>query len=111
MWPTYREWFLRDGEAARSSYAHSARMLREHMPELVPTWERLVELAGGGDVAARMLSMVNPPPYLSGCSQGVYRGHGGPLLVRNYDYAPSRLGGVRLETGWERGGGGGARGS
>ena len=24
-------------------------MLREHMPELVPTWERLVELAGGGD--------------------------------------------------------------
>jgi len=100
MWPTYREWFLRDGEAPRSSYAHSARMLREHMPELVPTWERLVELAGGGDVAARMLSMVNPPPYLSGCSQGVYGGHGGPLLVRNYDYAPSRLEGLVWNTAW-----------
>ena len=32
-------------------------MLREHMPELVPTYERLFELAGGGDVAARMLSL------------------------------------------------------
>ena len=49
-------------------------MLREHMPELVPTWERLVELAGGGDVAARMLSMWRPPSYLSGCSQGVLVG-------------------------------------
>ena len=30
-------------------------MLRAHMPELVATYERLVALAGGGDVAARML--------------------------------------------------------
>jgi predicted choloylglycine hydrolase len=45
-----------------------------------------------------MLSMVNPPPYLSGCSQGVYRGPGGPVLVRNYDYAPSRLEGIVWNT-------------
>jgi len=99
MWPTYREWFLRDGEAARSSYAHSARMLREHMPELVPTWERLVELAGGGDVAARMLSMWRPPSYLSGCSQGVLVDDE-PVLVRNYDYPADRLEGIVYLTEW-----------
>ena len=31
-WPHYREWFLREGEAARASYATSARMLHAHMP-------------------------------------------------------------------------------
>ena len=35
-WPHYREWFLRDGEQARPSYATSVRMLRAHMPELMP---------------------------------------------------------------------------
>ena len=55
-WPHYREWFLREGEA-RPSYATSVRMLRAHMPELVPAYERVVELAGGGDLAARMLAL------------------------------------------------------
>ena len=47
-------------------------MLRAHMPELVPAYERVVELAGGGDLAARMLSLYRPPPYLAACSQGVW---------------------------------------
>ena len=42
------------------------------MPELIPAYERLVELAGGGDLAARMLSLYRPPPYLAACSQGVW---------------------------------------
>jgi predicted choloylglycine hydrolase len=75
-------------------------MLLEHMPELVPTWERLCELAGGGDLEARMLSMWRPPSYLSGCSQGVWT-RGAPVLVRNYDYAPERLEGTILSTAWE----------
>ncbi len=97
-WPEYRRWFLQEGEEARASYATSARMLRAHMPELVPLYERLVDLAGGGDLAARMLSMYRPPPFLSACSQGVWTREGGPLLVRNYDYAPSRLEGVFLHS-------------
>src|SRR5438093_3967849 len=98
-WPHYREWFLREGEAARSSYATSVRMLRGHMPELMPVYERLVELAGGGDLAARMLSLYKPPPYLSGCSQGAWT-RGEPMLVRNYDYALDRLEGVLWSTEW-----------
>jgi predicted choloylglycine hydrolase len=90
-WPHYRTWFLQAGEAARPSYATSARMFRTHMPELLPAYERVVELAGGGDVAARMLSLYTPPPYLAACSQGAWSREGGPMLVRNYDYAPSRF--------------------
>lgn len=97
-WPHYRAWFLREGEAARPSYATSARMLRAHMPELISAYERLVELAGGGDLAARMLSLYRPPPYLAACSQGVWSRAGGPVLVRNYDYAPSRMEGIIWST-------------
>jgi predicted choloylglycine hydrolase len=97
-WPHYHEWFLREGEAARPSYATSVRMLRAHMPELMDAYERVVELAGGGDLAARMLSLYRPPPYLAACSQGVWSGDGGPVLVRNYDYAPSRMEGIIWST-------------
>ena len=102
-WPRYRDWFLSDGEAARTSYAESLRALREHMPELVPTYEALCELAGGGDLEARFLAMFAPPSYLSGCSQAVWRGIDGaapPLLVRNYDYAPERLEGTIVHSAW-----------
>ena len=58
------------------------------MPELVPTWERLVELAGGGDMAARMLSLWDPPPLVAGCSQARPDARR-PVLVRNYDFAPA----------------------
>jgi len=92
-WPEYRRWFLQEGEEARPSYATSVRMLKAHMPELIPVYERLVELAGGSDLAARMLSMYSPPPYLAACSQGAWT-RDGPMLVRNYDYSPTRLEGV-----------------
>jgi predicted choloylglycine hydrolase len=97
-WPHYHEWFLREGEAARPSYATSARMLSSHMPELMGAYERVVELAGGGDLAARMLSLYRPPPYLAACSQGVWSREGSPVLVRNYDYAPSRMEGIVWST-------------
>jgi hypothetical protein len=52
--------------------------------------EGLVELARGDDLAARMLSLWNPPAYLSGCTQAALRG-ASPVLARNYDYAPLLL--------------------
>jgi predicted choloylglycine hydrolase len=97
-WPHYREWFLREGEEERPSYATSVRMLRAHMPELLEPYGRLVELAGGGDLAARMLSLYKPPPYLAACSQGVWTRDGAPILARNYDYAPSRTEGIVWST-------------
>jgi len=103
LWPAYRSWFLRSGAVGRPSYLKSRRALREHMPELVPTWQKLVELAGGGDVEARFLSLWCPPPYIAGCSQAIWidpRGHEEPALLRNYDFAPGLLEGSWLATRW-----------
>lgn len=77
----------------------SLRALRTHMPELLPTYERLVELAGGSDSVARLLSLWCPTPYLTACSQAVWQG-GPPILVRNYDYHPMLWDGVQLATSW-----------
>ncbi len=99
FWPAYRRWFLSEGIAARQTYLAGVRALKAHMPELVPTYERLCELAGGGDLAARFLSFYRPPLYLSGCSQAVWLGKE-PMLVRNYDYAPSLCDGIILDSAW-----------
>ena len=96
-WPAWQAWYLRDGDAARPSYPVARRMLSEHMPELVPTWERLVELAGGGDLAARMLTLYDPPPVVTGCSQAVFS-RPEPVLARNYDFDPVLLEGVIRHT-------------
>jgi predicted choloylglycine hydrolase len=94
-WPAYRRWYLRDGAAARTSLRACQQMLATHMPELVPTWQRLAELAGGDSLAAQMLTLYNPPPYITGCSQAVHLGRE-RALVRNYDYAPGLFEGVAL---------------
>ena len=96
-WPAYRAWYLRDGEAARPSFVQCRRMLREHLPELVPTWEALVDLVGGGDLEARFLALYDPPPFLSGCTQALWTHHT-LALVRNYDYAPHQFDGLILRT-------------
>lgn len=91
-WPAYRSWYLRHGAADRPDLETASTMLSTHMPELVPVWRRLVELAGGAELPSRMLTLYNPPAFLVGCSQAVHhvrRPDGTePALVRNYDYAP-----------------------
>ncbi|ETX28426.1 C45 family autoproteolytic acyltransferase/hydolase [Roseivivax isoporae] len=99
-WPGYRRWWLKEGDAARPSYLESRRALAAHMPEIVPLWEELCELAGGGDQAARFLSFHTPPPYLSGCSQAIWPGRE-PVMVRNYDYAPDAFDSLILRTRWQ----------
>lgn len=99
LWPAYREWYLCDGADARPSYLDCRRAIRRYMPGLEPLWERLTDLAGGGDLEARFLSLYGPPAYLSGCSQAVWPG-AEPLLVRNYDYSLGAFDGVILRTEW-----------
>jgi predicted choloylglycine hydrolase len=81
----YHRWYLSEGEAARPDLRTCRRMLVRHMPELVPVWERLVELSGGDEVTARLLTLWDPPRFLPGCSQATLGGRT-PLLIRNYDY-------------------------
>ena len=84
--PALERWWRSDGHGADPGTVELARgQLRRHMPELVAAWEALVELAGGGAAATSVLTLWNPPPFLTGCSQAVVPA-GGPALVRNYDW-------------------------
>jgi predicted choloylglycine hydrolase len=95
-WPAYRSWYLQDGEAARPSLLEAGSALERHMPELVPAWSALVAAVGADELGARMLTLYDPPPLLSGCSQGALVREA--ALVRNYDYDPNRFDAVVLHT-------------
>ena len=97
-WPAYRHWFLSEGIEERATYGETVHRLRQYMPELLPTYETLCELAGGGDIAARFLGLYRPPAYLTACSQVVWPD--GPLLIRNYDYNPALCEGLILKSRW-----------
>lgn len=99
FWPSYREWWAREGVERRAPYLEGRTALKRHMPELLPLYTDLCDLAGGGDTAARFLSFWRPPPYLSACSQAVWPG-AEPLLVRNYDYNPHAFDSLALRTRW-----------
>lgn len=98
-WPSYRQWWGREGAQARPTYLASRRALAEHMPEMAGLYDELCELAGGGDAEARFLSFYCPPPYLAGCSQAIWPG-AEPMLVRNYDYDPRAFDALVLHTRW-----------
>lgn len=98
-WPYYKKWFLSEGHTARTGYLSSIEQLEEHMPELLPLYKHLCELAGGGDLASRYLSLYNPPPFMSGCTQVAWNKH--PYsLIRNYDYNPKWFEGNLFKTNW-----------
>jgi len=99
LWPAYERWYQLNGLEDRPSYLSCSLALKRYMPELEPVYESLCELAGGGDVQARFLSLYGPPPYMSGCSQAIWPGDK-PILVRNYDYSPLTFDAVLLETRW-----------
>jgi len=99
-WSDYRDWWSREGIEARPTYRECQRAMQTHMPELVPLWDELCAIVGGGDMASRFLSFWRPPPYLSGCSQAVWPG-AQPVLVRNYDYNPNAFDRLILRTEWQ----------
>jgi len=96
-WQAYSRWFLRDGARARPTYLASRRAIRQKMPELLASYERIIEVAGGGDLEARFLAMWCPPMYVGGCSQAVLLGKE-PCLIRNYDYSPKLFEGTWLAS-------------
>ncbi len=83
-WPGFRRWW-HGGANARPSAAEAAARFEEHMPELVPTWQRLAAMLGDDPDAKAALALWNPPPFLTGCSQAAVL-PGGPALIRNYDW-------------------------
>lgn len=95
----YLRWFLREGERARPTFLTCDKAIHRHMPEIYSLYHELVELAGGSDRAARLLSLYRPTPFLTGCSQVVWTGNE-PALIRNYDFSPRFWEGTFLSTRW-----------
>ncbi len=96
-WPAYRAWYLSEGESRRPTLDVSAERLTEHMPELEPTWKKMVQLGGGDELLARFLTGWDLPQFAPGCSQAVLTGDH-PVLVRNYDYNADLFERVVLST-------------
>ncbi len=96
-WPAYRRWYLSEGRSARPSLAGARTALQQHMPELVPVWQRLVTLTGDDAMAATMLTAWNVPAFAPACSQAVVAG-GERALIRNYDYHPDLFEQVSMST-------------
>nr|MDQ2695833.1 C45 family autoproteolytic acyltransferase/hydrolase [Pseudomonadota bacterium] len=99
-WPAYRAWLLRRDGPRPPSPEQARAALRRHMPELLPTYDRLLELAGGDPLAARLLSCWRPPAYLISCSQAALSRPGQRALVRNYDLDPHLNEGLILHSAW-----------
>ena len=95
-WPAFRHWW-RDGANTRPTAAEAGARLAEHMPELVPAWERLTAMIPGDPEAGAALALWNPPPFLTGCSQAAVL-DGGPALIRNYDWDYRIFDGVVART-------------
>ncbi|MBM7070074.1 C45 family autoproteolytic acyltransferase/hydolase [Actibacterium sp. 188UL27-1] len=99
-WPDYEAWFIARGGDTGPSRADCRAALKHHMPELIPTYDKLVVIAGGSDRAARFLSTWCPPPYLGGCSLAAVADRNDVRLVRNYDLSPELNEGLLLRTEW-----------
>jgi hypothetical protein len=95
-WPAFHRWW-RDGANTRPAAGEARARLEEHMPELVPTWERLTAMIPGESDAGAALALWNPPPFLTGCSQAAVL-DGGPALIRNYDWDYRIFDGVVART-------------
>jgi len=95
-WPAYARWMRR---ADPLPVRHCVEQLRLHMPEIAPIFDTIHARVGGGDLAARFLTMYQPPRLVRACSQAVL-GSGEPTLIRTYDYSPRLFDGVLLRSEW-----------
>ena len=84
-WPALRSALEALAPRRLSAIGDAEVALRLRMPELVPVWERMAELAGD-PLAARVLTLTDTIAP-GGCSQAVVGG----VLVRNYEYTPAQF--------------------
>lgn len=99
LWPYHRARYLGESVESRPTFLQCRRAIATHMPELLPVYRELCELAGGGDLESRFLSLYGPPAYLTACTQAIWQGSP-PVLIRNYDYSAQAFDAVLLRTRW-----------
>jgi predicted choloylglycine hydrolase len=98
-WAAYKTWLDANGFASLSDLKTSYAALKNYMPEMLPTYNRLCELAKADEVAQRFFTGFQPPAYINACSQAVLM-EGEIQLVRNYDFHPELTDGALLLSAW-----------
>ena len=56
VWPAFRRWW-QEGANARPGIDEARARLERHMPELVPTWQRLTAMLGEAPAAGAALAL------------------------------------------------------
>lgn len=101
-WPSYEAWFIARGGDSGPDRRACRKAMQHYMPELIPTYDQLVAVAGGSGRAAQFLSTWCPLSYLGGCSLAARADETGMRLVRNYDLSPDLNEGFLLRSEWVR---------
>lgn len=96
-WPAYERWMRNAKDSSKQDYRFQ---LEEHMPELLPVFEQLIECFGGDHRVAQFLSLYNPPRVVRGCSQIALDSKDGPVLLRSYDHHPALIDALILKSTW-----------
>lgn len=99
IWPGYRAWYQRPDTGTRPTRTEAEKALQNYMPELHPTWKKLVALTGNDPTTAAMLTHWNMPAFAPACSQVVVNTDS-RALIRNYDYHPALFEQVVMSTRW-----------
>lgn len=95
------ERWYRDGRRGEPPCANACRAaLGQHMPELLPHYDRACALLGDDEAAHRIVSHWRPPAAPHGCTHALWLGEGGPALVRNYDYPLDMVSSGILSSRW-----------
>lgn len=98
-WPIYKVWIDSNKSIDQPDLVTSIAALEYHMPEMVPTYNRLCALVNADEKMAKFLTGFQPPTTIAGCSQAVLN-ESAIQLIRNYDYHPHLLEGTLLLSSW-----------
>jgi predicted choloylglycine hydrolase len=98
-WPKYYDLLNAENGIYVPDLATSQAALREYMPKMLPTYERLCNLVNADVQMARFLTGFQPPAHLTACSQAVMSGKE-IQLVRNYDFHPNLFEATILMSSW-----------
>jgi predicted choloylglycine hydrolase len=100
-WPFYTHWLLNAPRKRElPSPALSLAQLRKYMPELLPTFERLNKTLGSPKYLPQFLCLYNPPTFIAGCSQAIWRRGEEIALIRNYDFPQTKWDAMQLRSNW-----------
>lgn len=76
------------------------RRVSEAMPEMLPIFDTLSEMAGDDPAMIAALAAIDPPPLIpAGCTVRAFA-EPRPTMLRNYDFHPDATAGVIRRTNW-----------